>query len=59
MAFTLSMDTDNAAFGEMPELEVSRILRSIAERVEYEIRGPIVDVNGNTVGYYELKNEEV
>jgi hypothetical protein len=50
--FKLEIKMDNAAFGDSPELELSRILELLAEDVAdgvcetYSIR----DVNGNTVG---------
>jgi hypothetical protein len=57
--FTLEFDTDNAAFtdGEMPTYgtECARILRAIAEQLERgSTGGAAVDVNGNTVGRWEL-----
>jgi hypothetical protein len=50
--FKVEIKTDNAAFGDNPEIELSRILELLAEEVAdgacetYSIR----DVNGNTVG---------
>lgn len=49
--FKVEINTDNAAFGDNPELELSRILGELAEEVlsaDDEIT--ITDVNGNTVG---------
>lgn len=50
--FKVEIKTDNAAFGDSPELELSRILSELSfdvaedQREEYNIR----DENGNTVG---------
>jgi hypothetical protein len=50
--FKVEINTDNAAFGDNPELELSRILSELSfdvaedQREEYNIR----DENGNTVG---------
>jgi hypothetical protein len=50
--FKVEINTDNAAFGVNPELELSRILSELSfdvaedQREEYNIR----DENGNTVG---------
>jgi hypothetical protein len=50
--FKLEIKMDNAAFGDSPELELSRILSELSfdvaedQREEYNIR----DENGNTVG---------
>jgi hypothetical protein len=59
--FTVEIDTANAAFDEDPGLELARILRNLAGRMEetpdllsddapwpYAVR----DVNGNTVGTF-------
>jgi hypothetical protein len=64
MQFVININTDNAAFGEIPgqvegetgkALELARILNAIAERLENgELEGNIIDFNGNTVGeFYE------
>jgi hypothetical protein len=50
--FKLEIKMDNAAFGDSPELELSRILSELSfdvaedQREEYNIS----DENGNTVG---------
>lgn len=56
MAFSLTLDTDNAAFEDgLTGHEVARILRSAADRLEQgEDSGQLRDVNGNTVGSYLL-----
>ena len=70
MAFTLSMDTDGPSFHQCggligPGVEVARILRALADRVEYEQTtyspaangGPLVDAIGITVGTWELTDD--
>lgn len=50
--FSLKINTDNAAF-EHPELEIARLLRQTADKLELSTRtGVIRDINGNTVGSY-------
>jgi hypothetical protein len=56
MAFTLKIDTGNAAFDETPGEEVARILRDVATALERGTRGaPLHDSNGNRVGRFDLK----
>ena len=52
--FKLTFRTDNAAFSDYPELEIARILRETADRVEagHAGLGHIHDFNGNTVGNF-------
>lgn len=59
--FTLTFRTANAAFTEHddPTPEVARILADVAARVETGRRaGPVVDVNGNTVGEWTLTADD-
>lgn len=59
MEFTLNIDCDNAAFGEEPEDEVVRLLHVAAMKIEGGYReGKLVDLNGNTVGDFELVADE-
>jgi len=53
MEFTVKIKCDNDAFKYGPE-EVARLLRIIANRVEYENAqsGQVADDNGNAVGSY-------
>lgn len=58
MRLTIEIGMDNAAFGdEQPELEVVRILKVLAHRLEFEgMPEPryqilVRDANGSTVGY--------
>ena len=59
MTFTLSFDTNNAAFDIDMNSEIARILRDLAERIEYDDvvqqNKHVRDINGNIVGTYELK----
>lgn len=56
--FTLTIETDNAAFGDTSEdalREIARIL--YANRARFNAGntdGKLLDVNGNTVGRWEL-----
>ena len=60
--FTVSMNTDNAAFDDDHNSEVARILRAIADKVEsHGCSGffeTIRDINGNDVGRYAIKNDD-
>ena len=59
--FTLKIETKNAAFADdcySPQLEVARILRSLADKIEDgDSQGPVLDYNGNTVGHFALTGE--
>lgn len=58
--FTITINTDNAAFDDAPGQEIGRILRTIADSVEGSMSGtsiryfttPVRDINGNTVGKF-------
>ena len=56
--FKLNIKTGNAAFAEEeggPYLELARLLREVADRVENnEDYGSIMDINGNSVGRWTL-----
>ena len=60
MKITITLNCDNAAFDDTPEVEVYRILTSVAQRclqdgvqdLEYL---PLKDINGNTVGKVVVK----
>jgi hypothetical protein len=50
----IEFDTDNAAFVDDFEGEVSLILIKIARKIERNLyEGQVQDSNGNTVGYFE------
>jgi hypothetical protein len=65
MMFTLTIKTGNAAFEDNEASEITRILREIANDIESRTRfigrgdttltGTCRDINGNTVGKWELK----
>jgi hypothetical protein len=54
MQFRITINCDGAAFEENSAMEVARILRNIAQSVEWngfpDYAAPVVDTNGNTVG---------
>jgi hypothetical protein len=60
-AFTLAIETDNAAFGPTPydrATEIARLLRVVAKQVENrataEFDEKLHDLNGNACGSYDL-----
>ena len=58
MKFRLYFDADNAAFDDNYGVEIARILRAVADRVEDgAYSGLIRDINGNGVGTYALARE--
>ena len=58
-SFTLMIRCDNDAFGDNvdeAEGEVARILTVVESQILNDVRsGGILDLNGNTVGSFELK----
>jgi hypothetical protein len=63
--FSLSFDTDNAAFGLNDDneptaacaREIARILAAVAKRIAHgDTEGRIMDVNGNTIGSFRLED---
>lgn len=59
--FKLEIETDNDAFGTSAHStarEVARILRRLATRLDDGATdGRIMDVNGNSVGHFDLERE--
>jgi hypothetical protein len=60
MEFKMRFDCDNAAFDDMPEMEIARILRATADKIEaggvgYNRYQNVRDINGNIVGTYRHK----
>ena len=56
--FTLQIKTANAAFSPDPQVELSRLLKLVAARLDdFHDQGPIMDANGNLVGEFELTDE--
>jgi len=50
----IRFNTDNSAFEEF-DAEAARILRELADRVQYGGKGeyiPLIDLNGNQVGQF-------
>lgn len=50
------------AFDDSPEMEMARILRELADKLEagalpYGDESRIRDINGNTVGVIDIRNE--
>lgn len=58
MAFTLNIDTKNAAFTDGGIYEIARLIRETADRLEDgHTTGYLRDYNGNHVGYWEHASE--
>jgi hypothetical protein len=58
-SFSLKLNTDNDAFAEDPALEVARILREAADKLESGCTGSqLRDGNGNKVGQFTLDIDE-
>lgn len=51
-----NIDMNNSAFTDAPGVELARILRQTADRIDEGQRGGgfFVDANGNTVGKWEI-----
>ena len=49
MKVSIEFNTDNAAFADDPG-EVGRILRTLADRLDPDNSGVVIDINGNAVG---------
>lgn len=62
--FIIEINTDNAAFSEMPSNEIIRILKELCETAYHDGfagmkqsgKTALRDVNGNTVGKFDLIN---
>ena len=56
--FKIEIETGNAAFEDDRNMELARILRQIAERLENgEDAGRVLDINGNKVGSFEMEED--
>ena len=56
MRITISLETDNAAFGDNRLEEVARLVRQVANEVAKGYTGAfLLDYNGNRVGSYIVK----
>ncbi len=65
MTVTITIECDNAAFSEYPEMEVVRILGTYVEKLERRGRRlaesdgvRLFDINGNWVGSVSVEGEE-
>jgi len=60
---TIRINMDNAAFCDCPELEVSRILKDYAEKIEkYGLdheKLTLHDFNGNNIGTIEFEKKDL
>lgn len=58
----IRIETDNAAFEDEPATEVARLVKEVAKRLyncDYPGGGgevPLLDINGNTCGYFSVVN---
>lgn len=53
MAFQMEIETGNDAFVNAPHMEVARMMRVAAERLnDGEQEGKCIDLNGNVVGQW-------
>lgn len=56
--FTLTINTDSAAFDETPASEITRILRKAADQVDAGIfEGNLYDINGNKCGAFSVNSK--
>lgn len=57
--FSLGIKLGDAALTSMGSTELSRVIRVVADKVESgETSGNIKDINGNTVGTFEITKED-
>lgn len=55
MEFTLSINMDNAAFKNIPEMVLADMLEKVGQRIERGATfGSIKDFNGNKVGTFDI-----
>ena len=67
MKFQIEIDMNNAAFIDSPNLiELNRILVDLTEKIDrfaedhmnlYESSSYLIDINGNTVGFWKISDE--
>jgi hypothetical protein len=57
MELNLNIETDNDAFGDFPQIELARIFREIAYKLETGISPNFFlrDIDGNKVGQVSFK----
>ena len=58
MKVKIEIECSNAAFDDLPGVEVSRILEDLAENINFSglEDGSIHDINGNTVGHIQVED---
>ncbi len=58
MDLKLIINMDNAAFDDEPATETARLLERVAQQVrDGRESAPVMDINGNNVGYWEIHAE--
>ena len=58
MKATIHIEMDNAAFEDDPGVELARILRETARKIEEGYwAGQCYDINGNQVGNFDIAEE--
>ena len=59
MKFVLKIEADNEAFQPDPRVEVARLLRRAADKLEQgDMAGTLRDFNGNTVGEFTFQGRK-
>lgn len=64
MKLTITIESDNDAFAPHPGVELARILRDVARKIENQNAAqvastwPLYDVNGNFVGKLKYENDD-
>ena len=51
--FEIKFDTGNAAFDEYDTYEICRILKEVADSLEWKNSGSVIDINGNKIGSWK------
>lgn len=55
--FEIKFDTGNAAFDEYDTYEIRRILKEVANSLEWKNSGSVIDINGNKIGSWKYVRE--
>lgn len=57
-ALHLTVDMDNAAFEQYPEVELASVLHKAVKAIEEGNQfGALLDTNGNAVGSWRIRND--
>lgn len=57
MKLEIEMECNNSAFDEDPTFEIRRILEEMLDKLDGGMKeGYLLDINGNLVGEYKLKD---